>query len=477
MRFHPFAYDLPPFLIGAAAVAMLQTQVAAALTAPEIGQIAKAITVQIESLDHGSGVIIKRDGNIYTVLTAAHVVKNPGTYAVITADGKRFSVNVNTIKRFAGVDLAVLQFSSSQKYAVAEMGDSAKVIEGSPCYVAGFPLKTKAITESIYSFTTGKVSANAKKPLADGYALVYSNSTLPGMSGGPVLDEQGRLIGIHGRADASNDQSKALEINPFIVVKTGFNLGIPINTFLRAVTEAPPKPALRVAKSTGPTQPKKALDFFSQGTERYRKKDFKNAIAKYDEAIAADSGYAKAYIYRGLSYYGLKEYAKAIADFGKAIEISPKSTSAYINRGAAYHASKEYARAIADYNQAMAINPELSKAFYLRGLTYYALKEYTKAIADYTKAIAISPDLTGAYYGRAAIYNVLQEYTKTIADCTKAIAINPEHADSYAIRGIAYAKTENRQQAKEDLQTAAKLFQKQGRTARLDLVMQQIKKL
>jgi len=40
------------------------------------------------------------------------------------------------------------------------------------------------------------------------------------MSGGPVLDEKGRVIGIHGKGDRKDGN------------KTGLNLGIPISKYL-----------------------------------------------------------------------------------------------------------------------------------------------------------------------------------------------------------------------------------------------------
>ncbi|WP_258001396.1 serine protease [Fischerella thermalis] len=62
--------------------------------------------------------------------------------------------------------------------------------EGTTAYVAGFPAPTFAINQPIYIFSDGKITANASKPLRDGYALVYSNNTSEGMSGGAVLNEK-----------------------------------------------------------------------------------------------------------------------------------------------------------------------------------------------------------------------------------------------------------------------------------------------
>jgi hypothetical protein len=57
-------------------VALVQ-QVAAAASAVDVGQIAKDITVEIKAVDSshiGSGILLQRQGGIYTVLTAGHVV-------------------------------------------------------------------------------------------------------------------------------------------------------------------------------------------------------------------------------------------------------------------------------------------------------------------------------------------------------------------------------------------------------------------
>ncbi|MFM6006702.1 MAG: hypothetical protein ACKPA7_23470 [Sphaerospermopsis kisseleviana] len=77
-------------ILGTTTLAIVQYQPVSALTSVEVNNIAKPITVMIGGLDgKGSGVIVAKNGNTYTVLTANHVVKKVGygVYEIITHDG------------------------------------------------------------------------------------------------------------------------------------------------------------------------------------------------------------------------------------------------------------------------------------------------------------------------------------------------------------------------------------------------------
>lgn len=432
-------YSFVPAVFSIAAFIAVPFQSAQALSSPEVSAIAEAITVRIEGQNPGSGVIIKRQGKVYTVLTAAHVVATADEYDLITTDDQQHPLNYSQVKKLPDVDLALVEFTSSKDYKVAELGDSTVVKAGESIYVSGFPMPTAAITESIWSFSDGKVKANAKRPLADGYALVYSNDTLPGMSGGAVLDSQGKLVGIHGRADAEQQVQRTETVH----VKTGFNLGIPINTFLRLVATVNPNLGF-VAKGAASTNSAlTADDWFLQATDQYQKGDYQGAIAKYDQAIALDPELASAYLDRGVNYSELQEYAKAIADFDKAISLDPQNAIAYYNRGNISQALQKYPEAIVDFDQAIALDPEFADAYNNRGTSYAQSKQYPQAIADYDKTLTL----------------------------------NPEHAIAYHGRGLVNAITGNIPQAKQDLQTAARLFRQQNNLAKYERVIQFLQKL
>ncbi|NJK28965.1 MAG: trypsin-like peptidase domain-containing protein, partial [Acaryochloris sp. SU_5_25] len=117
------------------------------------------------------------------------------------------------------------QFQSNQNYAIARLGNSDQIKQGANVYVSGWPLPGTAITKSTHLVTEGKV-AGLQKGESEGYELLYGNSTAPGMSGGPVFNTEGQVIGIHGRAEGNQTSGKV-----------GINLGIPINLFLRSAPQ------------------------------------------------------------------------------------------------------------------------------------------------------------------------------------------------------------------------------------------------
>jgi tetratricopeptide (TPR) repeat protein len=538
-----FKYLFPTGLMGLS-IALVQPQSVLALTSSEVSKIAESITVRIEltnSKSQGSGVIIKREGNTYTVITAHHVVGREGSYKVFTPDGSSYPLESSQIQKIGtDLDLAVFKFTSNKTYNVAKMGDSAQSATGTDVYVAGFPIATSAVNVSLYRFTKGEITANASQPLADGYGLVYSNATLNGMSGGPVINEKGELVGIHGKAETTANQDKQ-------IIRTGFNLGIPINRYTResstTVASLPPRTTTNSGRTTTNSR-LTADDYFLQGKSksekgeyqaafrdlseaikinpeyaeayasraqmRYNQGDFQGAIQDYDRAIDLNPNNSLAYNGRGLTKFLLEDTQGAIADYNQAISLDSKSTFPFNNRanakaklGDTKGAIQDYNRAIeldptqglpyanrgslrmtlgdkkgatADFNQAIRISPNSGNIYGVRGIARYRTGDKRGALADLDKATQLEPNLGFAHGGKAIVRLQLADYQGSIKDFNTAIRLMPDVAYWYIIRGIAYFQIENNSQAEADWDQGAEIAQKQGNDAIYKQV-QDIKKI
>jgi tetratricopeptide (TPR) repeat protein len=465
-----------------------------ALSAVEVGKIAKMVTVTIDSPNSpGSGVMIEKSGSSYLVLTAAHVVKNRAQkFKIITPDGEEYAIaNINSLK---DTDLAVVKFDSKNKYQLATLGDSTRSSEGSIVYVSGFPVATRAISASIYNFTEGKVTANASRPLKDGYSLVYSNNTLPGMSGGPVFNDAGELIAVHGRGDV-DESSQESDINSNIRVKTGFNLGIPTTIIAKLASNLGLSLAnnstLKQGVETANIQPK-ADDYFLSGVEQFNRNNWAGAIAMMDRAIATNPKYIRAYMARAVANYMSNRIGAGIGDVDRAIEIDPKSAIAYVGKCFMTNAFGNRGRALGYCDRAIELNPQLSIAYNTRGVVKIALKNYGGATGDLLRAIQLDPKSYYAYgnlgaiaylqnnqlpalqYTRQAlslypqsigtrvqlgqILVAKKDYQQAIAELNRAIAIYPRLGIAYKTRGLAYIGLGNQARGEMDIRNGEALF-------------------
>lgn len=349
-----------------AAIVISQSTIVMAKTAQQVAEIAEPITVQINSqLGDGSGVIIAKNGNIYTVLTVNHVVEDPNVeYSVRTSDGKNHpSLKIIRLQTDdQEPDLAIIQFESSQQYPVATLGNSEQAVIGAQIYVYGYPA-TGGLTgvEREPELSPGLVTSRPKNR-PEGYNLRYQAVTWSGMSGGPVFDSEARVVGLHGQGEFGFAQTSSGDVAP---IKTGFNAAIPINLFMGKLLETGLKSSDLVIDEKPPEANPISFDY----PQTYQ-----------------------AFYFQGLTLLDQGEPWDAMAAFTRAIDLNP-TPEAYFNRGIArtifaarIGVTTRAPDPIEDYNEAILLNPGFADAYYNRALAYLQLNNKEKAIADFQQA-------------------------------------------------------------------------------------------
>jgi tetratricopeptide (TPR) repeat protein len=447
---------MPIAAIGCVGAIWIGLPAGAALSPVEVQRIAKQTTVRIKGCSNASGVIIQKTGNTYTILTAAHATIDRGCQ-IVTADDREYEVTQVT-PFINDIDLAVVKFNSSKNYQVAKTIDNSDRIEsGENIYISGFPV-TATISEPIFTFVAGKVIGNGNKLQANGYSLVYDNPTLPGHSGGPVWNDKGETIAIHGRGDVDT-KIKDTE-SPTVRVKTGFNLGITANTFAKIATmmgvagyknntiaaNPPTTPSNSNPKPVVPfvAKPRPVDDLIASAVARERQGDYRGILADMDRAIAIDPKKERLYYIRANAKAELGDRQGAIADYDRDIAMSPQRADSYYNRGTTKYKLGNWQQALADYNIALSIDPQREKAFYNRANVKYQLNDKPGAIADYGRAIAINPNRLEAYSSRAWVRYELGDYEGAISDNNIAIGLkHPRLAKVYSQRAFAQYELNN----------------------------------
>jgi tetratricopeptide (TPR) repeat protein len=458
-------YHLLPTALFGSILLVSYVKPALALSPVEVQLIAKQTTVDIAGCHQGSGVIIQKKGNTYTVLTVASAVKNSGCEIVAPDDTKYPVTQVKTFPN--SVDLAVVSFTSTKNYPVAKLIDNSDRVEAAETiYISGFPLSTTlvqpvgtTIAKSLFTFAKGTVVANpSDRQQPKGYSLIYSNNTLLEDGGSPVWNDKGELIAIHGRS--ALDTTLPEPINADVPVKTGFKLGITVNTFAKFATAAGIDGYTPIVGAAKPTP---VDDLIASAILKESKGDYRGMLADMNEAIFLDSQNSQLYYNRGVakSMLGNRD---AIEDYNRSISLNPDRADAYINRGVTKFDLGDNKGAIEDYKKAIGIDPKAAGAYYHRGNAKAALKSPKGALDDFNRALALDPRLAPAHLSRGIVKSILGDTKGELADFDRAIALNPKYTQAYYKLGLAKSKLGDNKGAIEQFDRAITLNPKDPET-------------
>ena len=460
----------------------------------EVSEIAEQITVRIDSgHGNGSGVIFARQKDktdkdlfVYYVLTAKHVVEKNQQYTLTAEDGESYPIS-SEIKKFIDSDLAVVKFKSEAEYNTARFGDyKFGFNEEAWVFVYGWANTSSPQPQ----FSTGKIAGKetgiflVKDDLSfaqdNGYELVYTNLSESGMSGGPVLDTSGRVIGIH--ASAEGERYKLVNN-----LQLGFSLGVPVRTFLNSeyardlsvkqeVEIKTTKERLDIDPFTQPELSQEDLksiqnnltevqapnsssnetEWLNHGNQLWRLSRYSEAIAAFDRALEKQPDFYQAHYGKGLAHYNQGNYQVAVADFKQATEIEPDFYPAWYRLSLCLLALKQYEPAQSAIKQAIALKPDNVALYILQGEALQNLSRPQEAIAVYDKAIA-SDASSIVLVRRGSLYRNLEKYDLALQDFNRATNFNPKYIEAYINRGLTYYQLGNYAQALDDFNHAISL--------------------
>lgn len=154
-------------------------------------------------------------------------------------------------------------------------------------------------------------------------------------------------------------------------------------------------------------------------------------------ALAEDASFAK-----GIELIGKKQYKEAVSSFDDAIKADAKNSEAYLERAlcnfhlANYEKVIEDCKEVSGHDAAHAVSKR--QAYMMMAGAQNAIGRYDDAIASCGKAIAIGPKASLCFSDRAYAQQRLDRLDEALKDCNEAIKLDPKHASNYQMRATIY---------------------------------------
>jgi lipoprotein NlpI len=211
---------------------------------------------------------------------------------------------------------------------------------------------------------------------------------------------------------------------------------------------------------------------FNAGIAAFKRMDMDAALTHLNAALAApDLNPAfrpAAYFDRAQIFAFKMQWKNAIADFGSALAADPLYLDAYEARARCYAATGQLDLAIADLSTLITQKPALPTGYMERGNIYLVQNNLDAAIADFTAVISLTPDAPWPHAGRAHAYRRQGDTAKAMDDIDKAIDMDSQQPSYFLNRAALYQLTADYRHAAKDYESAAAL-----KPSDMSIVMQQ----
>ena len=448
----------------------------------------------------GSGCFLTDDG---LVLTAAHVVAGRERVSVRNAFGKIFSVKEICAGDFSA-DAVILK-TDAEEQMFLRLADQ-EPSPGEALSVCGFPLSMNLPVTS-----RGKVRSLPSSP---GRPMLTTVPMMPGQSGSPVLNDQGRLVGVASRGSLAVKGGGAparSESVPFPAVVRLREFSLEPNSYVRirelekwtgrspffdpavaaaeqtvlnqdfsqaekaisaAIDRHPNDPGLllrramvriawghpseaeadaRLAAAYGPHDPEPRRFLCSLMLSMGRKEE---AVKALEEAFRLDPEDADTAEGLGELFLSIGKFSDAVRPAEQATKLNPDSTRSWSVLAAARLASGQVEKARSAAEQATAKGPEDPRAWIQLAACANAGKDFPTAAIAAEKAAKLAPSDARAWLNLATAKTGSDQFEQAVGFAERATQLEPQNRAGWNLLAALYAELKRPDEAAAALEKA-----------------------
>jgi tetratricopeptide (TPR) repeat protein len=187
------------------------------------------------------------------------------------------------------------------------------------------------------------------------------------------------------------------------------------------------------------------------------RRNYSDAIAKFDRAIALNPEHSEAFYDRGTCYLKIGNFVPGILDFSRALELNPRFADQFYNKVYQVSYVVDLNRVITELNKIVADHPDVSYVIFLRGFFYVAKTEFKKfdksdldsGIRDFDRTLQLNPKHVSAFIYRGFLYykgatiapkeEKQKLFDRAMEDYDAAITRDPESGISHFLKAMCWS--------------------------------------
>jgi len=160
------------------------------------------------------------------------------------------------------------------------------------------------------------------------------------------------------------------------------------------------------------------------------------AMASYDQALAARPDFFEALFNRGNLLLEMKRPEEALDSYERVLAFRQDFPGLWNNRGTALRNLQRLEEALASFERAAALAPDHFNALTNRAIVLWDLKRLNDALAGVDRVLAVQPGFAEALYVRGNVLRDLGRLDEALASYEQTLTANPAHL--YALNGAAH---------------------------------------
>ena len=413
----------------------------------------------------GTGFFIDKSG---ILITNHHVLVGKFSAEVKTADGSTYPIKT-VIAENPATDLIKVRVDIPPEKIQWLSVSAEPPLVAQHVVVVGSPMGLEQ------SVSDGIVSSVREIP---GLGTFYQMSApiSPGSSGSPVVNLQGKVVGVATfQFLQGQNLNFAIAGNSILDLKND-KPGQSLSEWTFKQSNQKARLAEEMCRkgfsfSIG-GQDQKALEYFKMATENdpnsttawyglgycYAGRDSRtHAIEAYKQAIRTNPTNEISHFHLGNYYSKIGRYEEAIETFNQAVSINPEFEAAYFNIGMVYNKLGRIEEAKKAFQNVVDLNPQSKTAYYNIGVASTKLGQYEQAVIAYKKAIDLQPEFVEALFNLGIVYGELGNIQDEMDAYKKAIRVNPDFTPAHYAIGQAYLKQGDKASALDEYKILKKL--------------------